>query len=292
MHFSNPTPVGEFVLHLEENVSGNVTIDLTDLVIDVNETSRKSILYMPEWPEVIEESKILYIPSTGKGAVYICMNATSLDEVSMERSDFVINVGETLNGISVLPTYYNDTEYYMVLNVTGTGGGEAPSQHPYASFTYSPEYPFVNEKIIFNASSSYDPDGNITKYKWDFGDGNVTEVEGAVITHTYSISGNYTVKLTVTDDKGVKSSIYRNITVRQIRDTIPPVIHSVTLDAYTTIPDAIINITVNATDDVGVVSVTAEGIPLLKTDGIWEGNITAPSSTGEYTLMIRAERCW
>jgi len=72
-------------------------------------------------------------------------------------------------------------------------------------------------------------------------------------------------------------------------DTVSPVIHSVTLDAYTTIPDAIINITVNATDDVGVVSVTAEGIPLLKTDGIWEGNITAPSSTGEYTLTIRAE---
>ena len=72
-------------------------------------------------------------------------------------------------------------------------------------------------------------------------------------------------------------------------DTVSPVIHSVTLDAYTTIPDAIINITVNATDDVGVVSVTAEGIPLLKTDGIWEGNITAPSTTGEYTLTIRAE---
>ena len=215
---SEARPVAEMAIHFE---NATEDINLTNLIADTNITQRKSILYMPEWPGVIEESKILYIPSTGKGAVYICKNATSLDEVSMECSDFVINVGETLNGISVLPTYYSDTEYYMVLNITGTGGGEAPSQHPYASFTYSPEYPVVNEKIIFNASSSYDPDGNITKYEWDFGDGNITEVEEPVITHTYSIAGNYTVKLTVTDDKGVKSSIYRNITVRPVINQPP-----------------------------------------------------------------------
>ena len=215
---SEARPVAEMAIHFE---NATEDINLTNLIADTNITQRKSILYMPEWPEVIEESKILYIPSTGKGAVYICKNATSLDEVSMECSDFVINVGETLNGISVLPTYYNDTEYYMVLNITGTGGGEAPSQHPYASFTYSPEYPIVNEKIIFNASSSYDPDGNITKYEWDFGDGNITEVEEPVITHTYSIAGNYTVKLTVTDDKGMKSSISRNITVRPVINQPP-----------------------------------------------------------------------
>jgi len=279
-------PVADLLVHFE---NATEDIDLTNLTADTNLTTRKSVIYMPEWPSVIEESKILYIPSSGKGAVYICKNATNLEEVSLENADLVINVGETIEGMTVAITLYNDTEYYTVFNITGTGGGEAPSQHPYASFTYSPEYPFVNEKIIFNASSSYDPDGNITKYKWDFGNGNITEVEEPVITHTYSIAGNYTVKLTVVDDEGVKSSIYRNITVRQIRDTRPPVIHSVTLDAYTTIPDAIINITVNATDDAGVVSVTAEGIPLLKTDGIWEGNITAPSTTGEYTLTIRAE---
>jgi len=218
----NPTtiqlPVGTITIHFE---NATQDIDLTSLIADTNLTQRKSILYMPEWPEVVEESKILYIPSTGKGAVYICKNATSLDEVNLENADVIINVGETKDGMTVLTTYYNGREYYMVLNVTGTGGGEAPSQHPYASFTYSPEYPIVNEKIIFNASSSYDPDGNITKYEWDFGDGNITEVEEPVITHTYSIAGNYTVKLTVTDDKRVKSSISRNITVRSVINQPP-----------------------------------------------------------------------
>jgi len=215
---SEPIPLADLVIHFENAIED---IDLSNLTADVNLTVRKSVIYMPSWPEEIEESKILYIPSTGKGAVYICKNATSLDEVNLENADVIINVGENKDGMTVLTTYYNGREYYMVPNVTGTGGGEAPSQHPYASFTYSPEYPIVNEKIIFNASSSYDPDGNITKYKWDFGDGNITEVEEPIITHTYSIAGNYTVKLTVTDDKRVKSSISRNITVRPVINQPP-----------------------------------------------------------------------
>ena len=99
-------------------------IDLSNLTADVNLTAGKSVIYMPSWPSVIEPSKILYIPSTGKGAVYICKNATSLDEVSIEYADVVIIVGETKEGMTVLTTLYNDTEYYAVFNVTGTGGGE------------------------------------------------------------------------------------------------------------------------------------------------------------------------
>jgi PKD repeat protein len=45
---------------------------------------------------------------------------------------------------------------------------------PVASFTCTPESPVVNETIVFNASRSYDPGGIITKYEWDFGDGNST----------------------------------------------------------------------------------------------------------------------
>ena len=58
----------------------------------------------------------------------------------------------------------------------------------------------VGETITFNASGSYDPDGNITNYEWDFGDG--TNATGMIVNHTYANAGVYTVTLTVTDNKG------------------------------------------------------------------------------------------
>jgi len=55
---------------------------------------------------------------------------------------------------------------------------------PVASLTYSPESPVVNETIVFNASSSYDPDGIITNYEWVFGDGNSTNTTKETINHS------------------------------------------------------------------------------------------------------------
>lgn len=66
----------------------------------------------------------------------------------------------------------------------------------------------TDEEIKFDGSSSYDPDGEITSYSWDFGsnfDSNSTEVN-AVQTGSYSVADNYTVKLTVTDDGAKKDT--------------------------------------------------------------------------------------
>jgi hypothetical protein len=77
---------------------------------------------------------------------------------------------------------------------------------PVASFTYSPSYPVANDTVSFDASASYDPDGNIVSYSWNFGDGNLTTVITPTISHVYSAYGNYTVILTVTDGTGLADS--------------------------------------------------------------------------------------
>ena len=76
----------------------------------------------------------------------------------------------------------------------------------------------VNESIVFSANLStdkneYGDSGNIVKYIWDFGDGSTGNKSS--MTHKYSKSGNYTVKLTVIDDKGVESSTTEIIRVRE-----------------------------------------------------------------------------
>ncbi len=60
---------------------------------------------------------------------------------------------------------------------------------------------YTYEDIIFNATSSNDPDGNVTEYYFDFGDGsNSGWVSSPVISHNYTNSGNYNITLKVQDD--------------------------------------------------------------------------------------------
>jgi len=146
----------------------------------------------------------------------------SLDRYSVEllpgeSTDVVLNVSDVLG---------HPAGSYWEVNVTGTSRGDPTKSDfvitnttikgnnpPIASFTYSPENPVVNQTITFNASLSYDPDGTIVKYEWDFGDGNITSTTHEIINHSYSEVGNYEVTLTVTDDKGATNSTTKKIPV-------------------------------------------------------------------------------
>jgi PKD repeat protein len=65
--------------------------------------------------------------------------------------------------------------------------------------------------VMFFADGSRDPDGTITSYKWEFGDG--TSSITASAPKTYSNPGKYTAKLTVTDDRGASSSSTVDVSV-------------------------------------------------------------------------------
>jgi subtilase family serine protease/uncharacterized membrane protein len=85
---------------------------------------------------------------------------------------------------------------------------------PIASFTYSPLNPLINDTITFNATTSYDPDGFVVKYEWDFGDG--VESTGEVVEHSYSMSGNYTVLLRVTDNDSLVNTNVKIVPVSAV----------------------------------------------------------------------------
>lgn len=58
--------------------------------------------------------------------------------------------------------------------------------------------------VDFDASAAYDSDGTIVSYAWDFGD--FQTGSGSTITHTFNDAGQFTVRLTVTDNKGATGS--------------------------------------------------------------------------------------
>ena len=91
---------------------------------------------------------------------------------------------------------------------------------PIADFTFTPPHPMVNEIVTFNASASYDPDGWLVSYTWDFDDGtppitveNKTGTQYWLINHTYTSVGTYTVILNITDNDGNCSTRKRDLEV-------------------------------------------------------------------------------
>ena len=116
--------------------------------------------------------------------------------------------GTTGTGVEVEHAYENDGTYTVTLTVTDNDGATdtatvtktVRNQSPVASFTESAHTVNTGETIYFDASDSYDPDGTIVSYEWNFGDG--TTGTGVTVQHSYSQNGIYTVTLTVTDDDG------------------------------------------------------------------------------------------
>ena len=69
----------------------------------------------------------------------------------------------------------------------------------------------IGMTVEANASMSYDPDGTIVAYLWNFGDG--ASATGVVVSHTYAVSGTYTIDLTVSDDDHAISYAGYDVTV-------------------------------------------------------------------------------
>src|SRR6266567_1424060 len=61
----------------------------------------------------------------------------------------------------------------------------------------------ADHSITLDARASYDPAGNALTYAWDFGDG--TQANGFAVTHTYTRTGTYDLKLTVSSTEGTRT---------------------------------------------------------------------------------------
>ncbi|QIS38504.1 PKD domain-containing protein [Clavibacter capsici] len=94
--------------------------------------------------------------------------------------------------------------------------GRVPNQAPKAAFTQ--QAAFLDAS--YDAAGSTDPDGTITGYAWDFGDG--VQASGAQQAHAYAAAGTYTVTLTVTDDRGATDRTQQEITVKAAPANIAP----------------------------------------------------------------------
>ncbi len=116
------------------------------------------------------------------------------------------------------PGIYNFSVNSIITSVGGRLTTENQSIYvvvrkpPTADLTLSPLKPLINQPVTFNASSSYDLDGTIVNYSWDFGDSQTAT--GMIVSHTYTILGNYMVTLTVIDNDGLNGTKLLEVYVR------------------------------------------------------------------------------
>ena len=107
-----------------------------------------------------------------------------------------------------------DYPYYSGLNLTLVATNIPIGKLPVASFTYTPRDPFAGETVTFDASASYDPDGAIVSYVWDFGDD--TTGSGMTTNHAYTAEGAYTVTLTVKDNDELNTTVTTTVDVSRV----------------------------------------------------------------------------
>ena len=94
--------------------------------------------------------------------------------------------------------------------ILANGGGNQPNVAPEVSIN-GPYAGKTGNEIQFSSAGSSDSDGSITRFQWDFGDGNTSSLENP--SHSYAEAGNYTATLTVTDNEGLSAAAVAEVTV-------------------------------------------------------------------------------
>ncbi len=89
---------------------------------------------------------------------------------------------------------------FLIRAIGTIGGGGGGNQNPNAVANVSKKQVEVNEPITFDGSQSYDNDGQVVSYSWNFGDGSTSTQK--IATHSYSQPNTYNYSLTVTDNQG------------------------------------------------------------------------------------------
>ena len=139
--------------------------------------------------------------------------SASINETALPAGEYFVSVDGIGKG-DPLGTGY--TDYASLGQYSISGSVPDPDmllQSPVAVATATPPLngpaPFT---LNFFGNGSYDPDGNIQSYEWNFGDGSDNSLNSDPA-HTYYAPGNYTATLTVVDNDGLSDSDTVSITV-------------------------------------------------------------------------------
>jgi large repetitive protein len=173
-------------------------------------------------PDLDPVAVISATPASGRAPLVVQLSGSlSNDDVGiLEYSwEFPNQDPAQMIGIQGERSFQESGDYTVRLTVTDSAGQSNATEvlihventPPIASARFSNDAPIPGESVLFDASSSLDPDGQLIDFIWDFGDGSTRR--GTRVSHVYSQLGLYEVRLTVVDNAGALSTISHTMTV-------------------------------------------------------------------------------
>jgi PKD repeat protein len=104
----------------------------------------------------------------------------------------------------VMDDHGMECEEPATISIYVTGG--STNKAPLARLSATPDEVLVEEVVTFDATASYDEDGEVATYLFEFGDGLSSGwMDQGLVTHVYYAAGLYTASLMVRDDEGAQS---------------------------------------------------------------------------------------
>jgi PKD repeat protein len=182
----------------------NVSLNVSDG--ENEDTVNKMVVIENIPPEpVIELSTSVSNLTVEDEVVFDGSDSHDPDSDRIETYSWKFGDGTSEQGAVATHSYAEPGSYNMTLTVSDGIGVSSNSMQakvinrpPEASFNYSPKDDLVTgERVVFNASKSYDPDTGIEEFRWGFG--NNKTARGEVVGHTFEGIGTYEVLLTVDD---------------------------------------------------------------------------------------------
>ncbi len=255
-------------------------------------TTTATIVEVPDGAPVA----IIHGPYSGTEGSLVTFDATGSYDPEGAPLSYRWDFGDGATGTTLSPNHtYASSGVYTVSLIVNDGALDstvAVTKASIAALNVAPVAAAGSDlaattgtSIVFNASGSYDPDGVLVSYDWDFGDGATTSgVEGA---HVYGSAGEYPVTLTVTDNQGATGSDQLTVSVTE---SAVQSMHVAAIDLSLNV-DARRKVTrVLAEATIAIVDADNLPVPGVVVTGIWSG-ATSGSDTavtggdGKVTLI-------
>jgi len=168
---------------------------------------------------------------------------------------------------SVYARSHDGRNYSSIYSVGITVDNPLLNQRPVADASNThPIQANTGQQITFDGSASYDPDGIIVLYEWDWTDDGTYDWSGssATTTHSYSSNGTYTAKLRVTDNDGASDTCTKQITISNVA---PVAVNDTAVTNEDTA--VVINISINDYDSDGSIDLSS----IVITSAVSHGSI-------------------